>query len=306
MTSRFTQRASAALLAAILLLAVPLGASAAGATQTGTANNVTLTVTGANAVALAACVNLAKEGNYSRLAQTNVCHNFAQAEGGDVRLKNVKILQAGVGGAGTTSQSNAVTITLTGGDATALAACLNIAKQGKNSSADQSNKCKNKAIAEGGDVVLKNVKISQVNVAGGTTTSQSNAVTITLTGGDATALAACLNIAQQGNASTVDQSNDCKNSAVAEGGDVVLKNVRILQVNVGGSSTTSQSNTVTITLNGGDAITLAGCLNEVKEGKHGSASQANRCSTKVTASAGDVTLKNVRIIQVNIPGDAAV
>ena len=126
------------------------------------------------------------------------------------------------------AQSNSVTITIAGGDATALAYCLNVAKTG--GSAEQKNYCKNTAVAAGGNVYLKNVDIFvvQTNDDDGNVSDQSNTVDLTIRGGDATALAACLNVVKQKkDGGDVDQKNKCKNFAYARGGDVVLKNVDI-------------------------------------------------------------------------------
>ena len=56
--------------------------------------------------------------------------------------------------------ANTVTIAIAGGDATALAGCLNAVKKGDK--VYQQNKCKNKAFAQGGDVRLINVDITIV------------------------------------------------------------------------------------------------------------------------------------------------
>ena len=137
-------------------------------------------------------------------------------------------LQAAAANA-TGNQSNTVTITIAGGDATALAACLNLVEKNKGGTVEQKNKCKNFAYAAGGDVILKNVDIFvvQTNVADGDISDQSNTVDLTIRGGDATALAACLNLVKKNKGGTVEQKNKCKNFAYAKGGDVVLKNVDI-------------------------------------------------------------------------------
>jgi hypothetical protein len=119
-------------------------------------NNVQLNISGGNAVALSTCLNYAQTmAKHKKAPQSNKCKNFAKAQGGDVRLKKVTIEVIQVGGS--KESYNNVEINITGGDAVAVAACVNYL-QGT-ATADQTNKCANKAKAEGGDVTLKNVSI---------------------------------------------------------------------------------------------------------------------------------------------------
>lgn len=136
------------------------------------------------------------------------------------------------------AQSNTVEITIAGGDATALATCVNLAKESGPGSVNQDNRCTNIATAIGGDVTLKNVKIIAVSSSSDPDDKKndkkqrrpSNSVTITITGGDAEAVAACLNAASERGKGDVNQENKCVNDAFAAGGDVKLKNVKILAV----------------------------------------------------------------------------
>lgn len=122
-------------------------------------NNVEINITGGNAHALSACVNYAKmKAKKGEAAQSNACKNFAKAQGGDVKLEDVDVTILQAAGNGTT-KNNAV-INISGGDATAVAACVNYL-QGT-ADADQTNKCKNVATATGGDVALKHVSITVV------------------------------------------------------------------------------------------------------------------------------------------------
>jgi len=143
----------------------------------------------------------------------------------------------GTGGGG--ESFNNVGINISGGDAVAVSACLNIAKlkadqasktnskgKQKPTKVFQSNFCKNVAVSKGGDVTLKNVDLTILQ-ADGSKKSVNNA-TINITGGDATAVAACVNYAA--GADTVVQDNTCKNASFAKGGDVTLKNVSIFVV----------------------------------------------------------------------------
>jgi hypothetical protein len=161
----------------------------------------------------------------------------------------------GATGSDDEDQSNTVNLTIRGGDAKALATCLNVAKEkvrNQNSRAskwddrgrgqakkwndrraEQENDCENKALATGGSVMLKNVEILTVQENKSyrsNTPDQSNTVNITIRGGDATALATCLNIAKEEGYSRTAQENDCDNKAVAYGGNVYLKNVDITTI----------------------------------------------------------------------------
>ena len=130
---------------------------------------------------------------------------------------------------------NNADLRLRGGDPAAVAACVNFAKtwlsyddakQKKNERKRiaQSNFCENKAKAVGGDVTLKDVDILVTQK--GKHRATRNDATLTASGGDAIAVAACLNVLV-GSATTVKQQNDCTNTAVAVGGDVTLQNVFI-------------------------------------------------------------------------------
>jgi len=141
-----------------IFTAMFVGVAATPASAGENYNNAEVNITGGKAHALSACVNYAKlKAKKGESAQSNACKNFAKATGGDVKLKNidVTILQAGSDSA--TVKNNAE-VNISGGDATAVAACVNYL-QGS-ADADQTNKCKNTAVADGGDVKLKNVSIT--------------------------------------------------------------------------------------------------------------------------------------------------
>jgi len=125
---------------------------------------------------------------------------------------------------------NSVTLTIRGGDANALALCLNAAKEDGYGSVNQKNKCKNTAVARGGDLTLKNVTIDifQQNDNDGDISEAENTVDLTIRGGDANALAACVNLAKEKKRGSVNQYNYCRNKVYARGGDVVLRNVDII------------------------------------------------------------------------------
>lgn len=154
-------------------------------------------------------------------------------------------------GGGDADSAQNVNISIRGGDATAIAACVNVAlqdekkadhakkgnhkdkkayKKWRHSKVRQLNFCDNFAEARGGNVTLKNVDFYIDNNRDGKYDDAVQNVTITIAGGDATAVAACVNVFDGGNAS-VTQENDCVNSAFADGGDVNLKNVDFTIVN---------------------------------------------------------------------------
>jgi hypothetical protein len=125
-------------------------------------------------------------------------------------------------------QSKAVTVFLsaTGGNATAIAACLNVAKDHGGNNL-QVNDCKNTAAAVGGDVTIKGAKIVGISTAKrhfGKASLSKGVVAVTLTGGNATAIATCANAAGGGDNA---QLNTCVNTAVAIGGPVIFNHVKI-------------------------------------------------------------------------------
>ena len=69
---------------------------------------------------------------------------------------------AGATGNDDADRTNTVNLTIRGGDATALATCLNVAKERGDDSARQENSCQNTAVATGGTVILRNVDITIV------------------------------------------------------------------------------------------------------------------------------------------------
>lgn len=130
-------------------------------------NDADVVIRGGNAVSVDVCVNWAQKfAGYSaeqkkrhekkRIAQSNVCDNTAVAEGGSVDLNKVNITvdQAGKRRA----SKNSASVTITGGDAVALAACLNVLKGATD--VEQTNKCENTAIATGGSVTLEKTDIT--------------------------------------------------------------------------------------------------------------------------------------------------
>jgi hypothetical protein len=150
-------------------------------------------------------------------------------------------------------------------------------------------------------VVLLGLTLSPVTAGDVFAQTASNTVTITIASGDATALAACLNAADEGD--WVYQKNHCQNTAYARSGDVTLENVSIftIQTNDSDGDISDRSNTVDLTVRSGNATALALCINAIKD-KAWKVYQENRCSNWAVAKSGDVVLRNVdiTIIQENL------
>jgi hypothetical protein len=124
---------------------------------------------------------------------------------------------------------NDADLTIRGGDAAAFAVCINSAKAKAKAikrtgrDVDQRNRCDNLADAAGGNVDLNDVDISIRQR--GQSRGGGNSVDLTIRGGDAVAVAACVNVAQ--GTYDVDQVNRCSNTAIATGGNVTLRDVDI-------------------------------------------------------------------------------
>jgi len=125
-----------------------------------TFNRANVVVSGGDARALSLCVNVARA--YARAhrpvptVQSNRCGG-ARAEGGSVRLRDVDVLVSQEGSGSETA--NSANVVISGGDATAIAACINYS-QGT-ATAVQRNACAG-ARAQGGDVSLRNVGITVI------------------------------------------------------------------------------------------------------------------------------------------------
>ncbi len=124
--------------------------------------------------------------------------------------------------------SDTTTIAVRAGNAEAIATCLNLAKAGEK--ANQTNGCYNYAYARGGKVIITNVEVvaGRANDKDGIISIDSNTVNFTVKGGNATAIASCINQAQGGR--DVDQRNKCINVAIAIGGNVIITNVNVVLV----------------------------------------------------------------------------
>ena len=132
----------------------------------GTFNNADVVIRGGKGVAVAVCVNWAqdwtklspkqqKRHEQRRVVQANKCDNTADALGGDVTLTGVDVT---IDQAGHHVRRNTASITISGGDAVAVAACINVLDA--TASATQTNDCSNTAIATGGNVTLEDTTVT--------------------------------------------------------------------------------------------------------------------------------------------------
>jgi hypothetical protein len=130
-------------------------------------NDADVVIRGGDTVAVATCLNWAKTyAGYNeeerkrhekvRVVQANKCENTADALGGDVTLKKVDVTVAQKGR--TRAAKNDASVEISGGDAVAVAACINVLNGGTD--VEQTNKCSNTAIATGGSVKLVHTDIT--------------------------------------------------------------------------------------------------------------------------------------------------
>lgn len=130
-------------------------------------NDADVVIRGGNGVSLATCVNWAqtyagysaeekKRHDKARVVQANKCENTADALGGDVELTKVHVTVYQDGHR--RAVQNDASVTIRGGDAVAVAACINVLNG--STSAEQTNKCSNTAISTGGNVTLEHTDIT--------------------------------------------------------------------------------------------------------------------------------------------------
>lgn len=142
--------------AAAFAVATP---ATAQATPSASYNDADISIVGGRAAALSACINYAKEvSRRGRVAQSNYCSNFAEAQGGEVDLENVSVFVEQSGQS--RRRYNSADINIQGGDATAVAACMNVLQ--RTNSARQTNECANTSVATGGNVSLEDVDITVI------------------------------------------------------------------------------------------------------------------------------------------------
>jgi len=122
-----------------------------------TYNDAKIDLNGGNAAALSGCVNYAQLTiKFKQKPQHNFCESFAEAKGGDVVLLDTALTIIQAGGPG--KSYNKADVNLNGGDATALASCVNVL-QGSTKQSDK-QACSSTAVARGGDVVLDHTDIT--------------------------------------------------------------------------------------------------------------------------------------------------
>jgi hypothetical protein len=166
-------RLRGAILATAFASSMAVGPMAHAGDSGETFNDASVRITGGKGVAVATCVNWAKDwAGYDddkkkkheqrRAKQANRCDQTAKATGGDVTLEYVDVFIDQEGGKKKRSKNNA-TVEIEGGDAVAVAACINVLNNAAD--ATQINKCKNNAVAKGGDVNLKKVDITVIQTS---------------------------------------------------------------------------------------------------------------------------------------------
>jgi hypothetical protein len=214
-----------------------------------TDRNVRVVVSGGTATAINACLNDATDGVIQK--QKTACRQAASA-GDLVSLSSITVYQ-----------SKNSTITVTGGTAKAINRCVNDATDGVIQK--QQNACR-QASSAGNVVVVAEIAITA-----------SKNITVTVTGGSATATDECINNATGG--SDQHQQNAC--IQVADAGNLVDV----------GDIVVSRSKNITIDITGGIAVTVFTCTN------HASSSEANQQDAcRQTAVVGNTTsLGNVKV-----------
>jgi hypothetical protein len=128
--------------------------------------------------------------------------------------------------------SNTVTFNVSGGNVSAVASCLNQVAQGDNNT--QANQCNNYAVARGNTIIIKGVHVNAVQANSGQIgkAAQGNSLNFTVSGGNVSAVASCVNNAGNGGGNV--QVNSCVNTAIAVGNIIILVNVHIDSVQVHG------------------------------------------------------------------------
>jgi len=161
MKSNVVLAGRAAFVALVTVIGITLSAPAFADGGGQTYNNAKIDIHGGNAAAFGGCINYARNAATSgRPARSNACRSFAHADGGNVSLSGVSIF-VDQEGSGRRTHNN-VEINISGWDATAVAGCVNYL-QGSTKS-DDVNKCKTTAEAHGGNVDLKDVDITVIQI----------------------------------------------------------------------------------------------------------------------------------------------
>lgn len=267
-------RHQASMVAPALLLLACLGSGPAAhadssPSSTGTegisvfrAKNTSVVISGGVATAINSCLTDASDGVIQ--VQRTDCRQVASAG------------NAVDGGAITVYRSKNVSIIVSGGEATAINRCVNDASDGVVQ--DQRNACE-QAAGAGNVVTVDSITIST-----------SKDVSITVSGGEATALNECVNNAS--NAAQQDQQNACVQ--VASSGNTV----EVGEINI------SASKHITVDITGGLAMDINRCVNNASNGT--AATQTDTC-TKVASvgnstSVGRIQLQASKDVTIKVDG----
>jgi ABC-type transport system involved in cytochrome bd biosynthesis fused ATPase/permease subunit len=161
MRSNAVSVARAAFVALVTMIGLSLSVPAFADGGSSTYNDASVDIHGGNAAAFGGCMNYAKAAaKVGRPAKSNACKSFAHADGGNVELTGVSVF-VDQEGSGRHTHNN-VNIDISGGDAVAVAGCVNYL-QGSTKSED-ANTCKTAADAHGGNVDLKDVDITVIQL----------------------------------------------------------------------------------------------------------------------------------------------
>lgn len=227
-------------------------------------NNVAVSVSGGVATAINKCVNDASDGVIQN--QQTACRQVASA-GNAVDVTTVTVYQ-----------SKNVTITVSGGTATAINECVNDASDGVIQS--QLNACDQAASA--GNVVA----VASITV------SASKNITIDVTGGTANSINECVNEASASGDASQNQQNTCVQ--VSSSGNLV---------DVGSVSILTSKN-ITINITGGIAVALYNCLNHASGGTV--ATQQDTCTQVAnvgsSTSVGRIYVRDSKNVTVTVDG----
>jgi hypothetical protein len=125
-------------------------------------NDAQIDIHGGNTGAFGGCIRYAKvTAGRGGNPNSNACASFASATGGHVSLNSVSVF-VDQEGAGRRTRNN-VRIDISGGDATAVASCVNFL-QGSGTAGDVAT-CQTAAEAVGGSVTLKDVDITIIQLS---------------------------------------------------------------------------------------------------------------------------------------------
>lgn len=267
---------------AALALAPSLGVALAASTAVpGAAADADINLIGGAGTSAVVCGNVAEAQQLAQQRHLTLQRSrcTADANGGDVALRDVEIFLPRGGGGG---DNNTLARLAGGGGPAAVAAdtCAAHRPAGASAGGRQLNECS--SIGHGGRTLLDNVTLVN-HLAGGGTTSRSVGRLAVALPQSGTAAAACRNIVSD----PLKQRDDCDGSGT--GASWNLRGVDVISHNGDGSTSTRRG--VNVTVRGGDATASTYCFN-VTDGSS-RVVQINIC--RANANAGDASLSNVTI-----------